>query len=113
MTDTADFFRARLDGMVDPLHPLVVLSRAHPWAAIEQALAPHFARKAGPGQRLSTRDLLGVTHEVMAGVGRKVCIHAVLPAEESGQLRFLGSITPGHRDRRAWVEGNFAAPTLY
>ena len=49
----------------------------------------------------------------MAGVGRKVCIHAVVQAEESGQLRFLGSITPGHRDRRAWVKGNFAAPTSY
>ena len=30
------------------------------------------------------------THEVMDIVGRNVCIHAVSPAEESGQLRFLG-----------------------
>ena len=41
-------------------------------------------------EALLNRVRSGVTHEVMAGVGRKVCIHAVFPAEESGQLRFLG-----------------------
>ena len=30
------------------------------------------------------------THEVMDLVGGNVCIHAVSPAESSGQLRFLG-----------------------
>ena len=39
---------------------------------------------------LLNRARRGVTHEVMARVGGKVCIHAVFPAEESGQLRFLG-----------------------
>ena len=33
---TADFFRARLDGMVDSRHALVVLSRRLPWPQIEQ-----------------------------------------------------------------------------
>ena len=42
MADTADFFRARLDGMVDSRHPLVVLSKRLPWATIEQGLVPHF-----------------------------------------------------------------------
>ena len=32
-----------------------------------------------------------LTHEVMDIVGGNVCIHAVSPAESSGQLRFLGS----------------------
>lgn len=68
MADTADFFRARLDGMVDPRHPLVVLSKRLPWAAIEQALAPHFAHKARPGRTVSTRDLLG-EHLVEFGNG--------------------------------------------
>lgn len=68
MADTADFFRARLDGMVDLRHPLVVLSKRLPWAAIEQTLAPHFARKARPGQKLPTQDLLG-EHEVEFGSG--------------------------------------------
>jgi transposase, IS5 family len=68
MADTADFFRARLDGMIDHKHPLVVLSKRLPWIAIEQALAPHFARKARPGMKLAKRDLLG-EHEVEFGNG--------------------------------------------
>jgi transposase, IS5 family len=68
MTETPDFFRARLDGMVDPKHPLVVLAKRLPWGAIEQALAPHFARKARPGLKTVTLDLLG-THEVEFGNG--------------------------------------------
>ena len=39
---------------------------------------------------LLNRVRSGVTHEVMAGVGRKMRIHAVFPAKGSGQLRFLG-----------------------
>ena len=68
MTDTADFFRARLDGMVDDKHPLVVLSKRLPWAAIEQTLAPHFARKSRSGSKVLTPDLLG-EHEVEFGSG--------------------------------------------
>jgi IS5 family transposase len=33
---TPDFIRARLDGVVDPRHPLVVLTGRLPWAQIEQ-----------------------------------------------------------------------------
>ena len=68
MADTADFFRARLDGMVDPRHPLVVLSKRLPWATIEQALTPHFTRKDRPGQKLPNADLLG-EHVVEFGNG--------------------------------------------
>ena len=39
---------------------------------------------------LLNRVRSGVTHEVVAGVGRKMRIHAVCPADASGQLRFLG-----------------------
>jgi transposase, IS5 family len=68
MSDTADFFRARLDEMVDMKHPLVVLSKRLPWGAIEQALAPHFARKPRPGEKISVSDLLG-EHQVEVGTG--------------------------------------------
>ena len=68
MADTADFFRARLDGMVDSRHPLVVLSKRLPWATIEQGLVPHFARTDRPGQKLPTQDLLG-EHVVEFGSG--------------------------------------------
>ena len=36
---TDDFFRARLDQMIDMSHPLVVLARRMPWAQIEASLA--------------------------------------------------------------------------
>lgn len=56
---TPDFFRARLDGMVDPRHPLVVLTGRLPWAQIEQVLAPRFERKARTPGTVTTQDMLG------------------------------------------------------
>ena len=50
---TPDLFRARLDGMVDPRHALVVLEKRLPWAAVEAVLATHFTRKPRvPGKGL-------------------------------------------------------------
>jgi IS5 family transposase len=68
---TPDFFRARLDGMVDPRHPLVVLTGRLAWAQIEQVLAPHFERKARTPGTAVAQDMLG-EHEVEfgGGVGR-------------------------------------------
>jgi IS5 family transposase len=40
--NTADFFRSRLDAMIDMRHPLVVLTAQLPWSRIEAALAPNF-----------------------------------------------------------------------
>ena len=37
---TDDFFRARLDQMIDLRHPLALLASRLPWAAIEAAVAP-------------------------------------------------------------------------
>ncbi|TXI22898.1 MAG: hypothetical protein E6Q61_08140 [Nitrosomonas sp.] len=42
---TDDFFRARLDQMIDLHHPLAVLANRLPWPDIEAALAPAFERK--------------------------------------------------------------------
>ena len=42
---TDDFFRARLDTMIDMRHPLAVLATRMPWAAIEAALAPVLTHK--------------------------------------------------------------------
>ena len=44
---TPDFFRARLDAMIDLRHPLAVLATRMPWAEIESALAM-IAVLAGP-----------------------------------------------------------------
>ena len=64
---TDDFFRARLDGMVDPRHPLAVLARRMPWSQIEASLAPLFARKARIGKSREDADLFGPTLVVAAG----------------------------------------------
>jgi IS5 family transposase len=65
---TPDFFRARLDGMVDPRHPLVVLTGRLPWAQIEQVLALHFERKARTPGTAKAQDMLG-EHAVEFGGG--------------------------------------------
>jgi IS5 family transposase len=64
---TDDFFRARLDGMVDPRHPLAVLGRRMPWSQIEASLAPLFARKARMGKSREDADMFGPTLVVAAG----------------------------------------------
>ena len=56
---TPDFFRARLDGMVDPRHPLVELASRLPWDRIEAALAPKFAHRERPAQAERDADLFG------------------------------------------------------
>lgn len=43
MTD--DFFRSRLDSMIDLRHPLAVLATRMPWAQLEATMAPLFAHR--------------------------------------------------------------------
>ena len=57
MTD--DFFRARLEQMIDLKHPLAVLGSRLPWAHLESVLAPAFARKNRDGKVIDDSDLLG------------------------------------------------------
>ncbi len=55
---TDDFFRARLDSMIDMRHPLAVLATRMPWTEIEAALAPEvrqFQRPDSPDRPSSTR----------------------------------------------------------
>ena len=56
---TPDFFRSRLDAMIDLRHPLAVLTTRLPWAAIEVAVAPKLARQARPAKQASGDDLAG------------------------------------------------------
>lgn len=48
---TDDFFRARLNQMIDLAHPLAVLAMRMPWAAVATALAPAFAHKDRVGRQ--------------------------------------------------------------
>ena len=57
---TPDFFRSRLDAMIDPRHPLAVLAGRLDWEQIEARIAPLFARH-GKRQVAEGADLFGPT----------------------------------------------------
>lgn len=62
MTD--DFFRARIDQMIDLGHPLAVLAERLPWAELQAALAPCFARSTpATGEAGTEMELFGVVPE--------------------------------------------------
>jgi IS5 family transposase len=66
---TDDFFRARLDQMIDLRHPLAVLSSRMPWAQIEASLAPVFERRDRKGRLVEGgADLFGPSL-ALAGAG--------------------------------------------
>jgi transposase, IS5 family len=88
ISDTADFYRARLNGMVDSQHPLVVLSTRLLWAAIEQALAPNFQRKVRPGVTVSAPDLPGA-YEVEFGSGTSPAGRPRLQIRLMSSLQYL------------------------
>ncbi len=65
---TEDFFRARLDQMIDLRHPLAVLASRMPWAQIEASLAPVLAHRDRKGRLSEGADMFGPTLAV-AGAG--------------------------------------------
>lgn len=64
---TDDFFRARLDQMIDLHHPLAVLANRLPWPDIEAALAPAFERKNRQSQVVEIDDLFDTTLVIASG----------------------------------------------
>ena len=63
MGETLDFFRGRLDSMIDLQHPLAVLGTRLPWAQIEAELAPIWQRPSREGvlQQSLMADLFDLT----------------------------------------------------
>ena len=59
MTQTVDFFRARLDAMIDLRHPLAVLATRLPWSQIEAELAPIWRRESRDGVLPEGEDWFG------------------------------------------------------
>lgn len=76
---TDDFFRARIDQMIDLSHPLAVLARRMPWESLEKALAPTFANRDRKGRSVPGHDLFGPTLEV-AGAGVEEILKASIDA---------------------------------
>jgi hypothetical protein len=66
-TSTDDFFRSRLDQMIDLRHPLAVLASRMPWQEIESSLAHRFARAAKAGKQIEDIDLFGATVSLSGG----------------------------------------------
>lgn len=64
---TPDFFRARLEQMIDLSHPLAVLGTRLPWTRLETALTPCFARQERVGHAREVEDLFGTRVEVVGG----------------------------------------------
>ena len=85
---TPDFFRARLDAMIDLRHPLAVLATRMPWAEIESALAPCFARQDRQGRPIEGLDLFGPTLQ-MAGAGTSAAGRPRLPIRLMVGLLYL------------------------
>jgi IS5 family transposase len=54
--EAEDFFRSRLDQMIDLRHPLARLASRMPWQEIEASIAQLFARKARAGKRIDDVD---------------------------------------------------------
>lgn len=56
---TDDFFRSRIDHMIDLRHPLAVLASRMPWQEIEARVAQVFSRKGRAGVVMPDLDLFG------------------------------------------------------
>ncbi len=85
---TDDFFRARLETMIDLRHPLAVLATRMPWAQIEASLAPLLAHRDRPGRHVADVDLFGQTIE-LAGAGPSAAGRPRLPIRLMVSLLYL------------------------
>src|ERR1700675_1155329 len=68
--ETPDFFRARIDAMINLSDPLAALATRLPWDQIEASVAAKFERQLREGEILDGQDLFGPTAVVVgSGIG--------------------------------------------
>ena len=89
MTQTVDFFRARLDAMIDLRHPLAVLAARLPWSQLEAELAPIWRRHVREGILPESEDLFGSGGGVLVGSGVSHAGRARLPIRLMCSLLYL------------------------
>ena len=75
---TDDFFRSRIDHMIDLRHPLAVLSSRMPWPEIEARVAQVFSRKGRAGVTMPDLDLFG--QQVQRWAPARAAAHHDCPA---------------------------------
>ena len=85
---TDDFFRSRLDQMIDLRHPLAALAERIPWSQLEATLAPTFARRSREGKVIEGDDLFGSARQV-AGGGTSSAGRPRLPIRLMAALLYL------------------------
>jgi IS5 family transposase len=85
---TPDFFRSRIDTMINLRDPLAVLATRLPWTQIEALLAAKFEHADRAGDTLESRDLLG-TVQVVVGAGQSTAGRPRLPIRLMVSLVYL------------------------
>ena len=83
-----DFFRSRIDAMINLNDPLAVLASRLPWSQIEAAVAAKFEHQHRAGQILQAQDMFGTTETVL-GVGRSNAGRPRLPIRLMASLLYL------------------------
>ena len=86
--ETTDFFRSRIDTMIDLRSPLAVLATRIAWDQIEVVLAPKFEHEDRAGQRIEGQDLLGPT-VALVGAGRSNAGRPRMPIRLMASLLYL------------------------
>ena len=89
MTQTVDFFRARLDAMVDLRHPLAVLATRLPWLQLEAELAPIWRRESRDGVLPEGEDWFGSGGGVLVAAGVSYAGRSRLPIRLMCSLIYL------------------------
>jgi IS5 family transposase len=83
-----DFFRARIDAMINLNDPLAVLATKLPWKQIETAIAIKFEHQQRTGEILEAQDLFGAT-QTLLGAGRSNAGRPKLPIRLMASLLYL------------------------
>ena len=83
-----DFFRSRIDAMINLNDPLAVLATRLPWNQIEAAVAAKFEHQNRAGEILKAQDMFGAT-ETLVGAGRSNAGRPKLPIRLMASLLYL------------------------
>jgi IS5 family transposase len=88
MMQSMDFFRSRIDAMINLNDPLAVLATRLPWSQIETAISTKFEHQNRTGQILKDQDMFGTT-ETLVGTGRSNAGRPKLPIRLMASLLYL------------------------
>ena len=83
-----DFFRSRIDAMINLTDPLAVLGTRLPWRQIEAAVSVKFEHHNRAGEILKAQDMFGST-ETLVGAGRSNAGRPKLPIRLMASLLYL------------------------